>query len=76
MENNAILNIRLVELLNILDARATVSIFTKIDGEPVKSNFKVYELLADSYFIKAHKNTEVKGLISFINVTNILIEEA
>ena len=76
MENNAILNIRLVELLNFLDARATISLFTDIGGEPVKSNVKVYELLADSDFIKAHKNTEVNGLISFINVTNILIEEA
>ena len=76
MENNAILNIRLVELLNILDARAIITLFTEIGGEPAKSNVKVYELLADSDFIKAHKNTEVKGLVSFINVTNILIKEA
>lgn len=76
MENNAIINIRLVELLNILDARAIITLFTEIGGEPVKSNVKVYELLADDDFIKAHKNTEVKGLVSFINVTNILIKEA
>lgn len=76
MENNAILNIRLVELLNILDARDIITLFTEIGGEPVKSNVKVYELLADDEFIKAHKNTEVKGLVSFINVTNILIKEA
>lgn len=76
MENNAILNIRLVELLNILDARTIITLFTEIGGEPVKSNVKVYELLADDEFIKAHKNTEVKGLVSFINVTNILIKEA
>lgn len=76
MENNAILNIRLVELLNILDARTIITLFTEIGGEPVKSNVKVYELLADDEFIKAHKNTEVKGLVGFINVTNILIKEA
>jgi hypothetical protein len=76
MENNAILNIRLVELLNILDARAIITLFTEIGAEPVKRNVKVYELLADSDFIKTHKNTEVKGLVSFYNVTNILIKEA
>ena len=76
MENNAIINMRLVELLNILDARTIITLFTEIGGEPVKSNVKVYELLADDEFIKAHKNTEVKGLVSFINVTNILIKEA
>lgn len=76
MENNAIIYMRLVELLNILDARDIITLFTEIGGEPVKSNVKVYELLADDEFIKAHKNTEVKGLVSFINVTNILIKEA
>ena len=75
MNNNGIINIRLVELLDILDARATVCIFKEI-GEPAIKDCKVYEILADKEFIKSHKRTEVKGLVSFINVTNILIEEA
>ena len=75
MENNAIINIRLVDLLNILDARTTVSIFTEIGKEPVKNQFKVYELLADSDFMRANKNTEVNGIVNFIHITNILIKE-
>ena len=74
MENNGIINIRLVELLNILDARANICIFTEV-GKPALKECKVFELLADRDFLKDHKNTEVRGLVSFINVTNILIEE-
>lgn len=80
MENNAIINgFRLKDLLNILDARTCVSIFTGEKQSDRVSNTQavvVYELLADSYFIKTYGNRDVKGLVSFINVTNILIEEA
>lgn len=82
MENNAIINgFRLKDLLNILDARTCVSIFTgEKQSDRVSYNntqaVMVYELLADSYFIKTYGNRDVKGLVSFINVTNILIEEA
>lgn len=74
---NAIINgFRLKDLLNILDARAIVSIYAGINpNDNIKNTFKVYELLADKEFIEAYGKREVKGLVSFINVTNILIEE-
>jgi len=78
MENNAIINaFRLADLLNILDARANISIFTSIAEKPIKESVKVYELLADKEFIETYgKRYEVKGLVNFLHLTNILIEEA
>lgn len=76
--NNAIINgFRLKDLLNILDARAIVSIFTGItSNDIIKDSCKVYEILADKDFLETYGKREVKGLVSFINTTNILIEEA
>ncbi len=78
MVNNAIINsFRLVDFLNILDARSNISIFTELGGLPLKESVYVYELLADKEFIETYgKRYDVKGLVSFIHVTNILIEEA
>lgn len=79
MENNAIINgFRLKDLLNILDARANVAVYTGITAEDKvsKDAVKVYELLADNDFMNKYGKKEVKGLVSFINVTNILIKEA
>ena len=79
MNNNAIINgFRLMDLLNILDARANVTVFTGITADDKVSSdaVKVYELLADKDFISKYGKRDVKGLVSFINVTNILIEEA
>ena len=77
MENNAIINgFRLKDLLNILDARANVTVYTGIKDKVSEDSVKVYELLADNYFMNKYGKKEVKGLVSFINVTNILIEEA
>lgn len=79
MNNNAIINgFRLMDLLNILDARANVTVFTGItaDDKVSADAVKVYELLADKDFISKYGKRDVKGLVSFINVTNILIEEA
>lgn len=73
MENNGILNINLVELLNILDARANISIFTEIGKPALYESIKVYELLNDKDFLANNRNTRVKGIVSFINNTNILI---
>ena len=77
---NAIINgFRLKDLLNILDARACVSVFTGIGDKAIiggVSPARVYELLADKEFIDTYGNRDVIGLVSFINVTNILIEEA
>lgn len=77
MENNAIINgFRLKDLLNILDARANVTVYTGIKDKVSEDSVKVYELLADNDFMNKYGKKEVKGLVSFINVTNILIEEA
>lgn len=74
--NNAIINgFRLKDLLNILDARALVSVYAGITVDDKIKSALVYELLADKEFIKTYGNKEVNGLVSFINVTNILIEE-
>lgn len=76
---NAIINgFRLKDLLNILDARANVTIFTGITTEDKvsKDAVKVYELLADTDFINKYGKKDVTGLVSFMNVTHILIEEA
>lgn len=76
---NAIINgFRLKDLLNILDARANVTIFTGITTEDKVSEdaVKVYELLADKDFINKYGKKDVTGLVSFMNVTHILIEEA
>ena len=58
MENNAIINgFRLKDLLNILDARACVTIFTgakECDKVIGTDSVKVYELLADKEFLKIY----------------------
>ena len=79
MENNAIINgFRLKDLLNILDARANVTVYTGITAEDKvsKDAVKVYELLADNDFMNKYGKKEVKGLVSFMLCTNILIKEA
>lgn len=76
--NNAIINgFRLKDLLNILDARARVTVYTGItaNDKVTKDSVNVYELLASEDFIKTYGKRDVKGLVSFINVTNILIGE-
>ena len=78
MNNNALINgFRLMDLLNILDARTNVTVFTGItaDDKVSKDAVKVYELLADKEFINDYGKRDVKGLVSFINVTNILITD-
>lgn len=75
MTNAIIRGFRLKDLLNILDARARVSIFTSETKAPVKDSVNVYELLADKEFINTYGSLEVSGLVSFIHVTNILITE-
>lgn len=79
MTNAIIRGFRLKDLLNILDARASIAVFTQVGEAAIVgavSPVKVYELLANEEFIKTYGNKEVSGLVSFINVTNILIEEA
>ena len=80
MNNNAIINTRLEDLFEIMDARANVNIFKKTeDGkeELLRSN-KLYRLLADNEFIGncSIYNARVIGLSVALGVTSILIEEA
>jgi hypothetical protein len=75
MRDSIIRGFRLKDLLNILDARTKVSVFTSETKAPVKDCVNVYELLADNEFINSYGKLEVSGLVSFINVTNILITE-
>lgn len=63
-ENNAIIQGRLADLLNIIDARATISIFERVgNAEPIiQSNVQVYEIIANHDFMKTYKNYDVIGL--------------
>ena len=78
MENNSIIGFRLKNLLDILDARANVTVYTGItENDKITSNaVKVYELLANTDFINKYGKKEVMGLVSFMLCTNILIKEA
>lgn len=75
MTNAIIKGFRLKDLLNILDARTRVSIYTSETKPPVIDSVYVYELLVNEEFIKTYGKQEVSGLVGFITVTNILIEE-
>ena len=76
MKNNANINSRLIDLLEVLDARATVTIFIeKEDGKNIKeSTRKVYEFLSDNDFRTVYRKYEVIGLYCGL-VTDILIKE-
>lgn len=73
MENNATIRMRLKDLLNVLDARAYVTIFVSDKEKVSKESVNVYELLADKDFMTTYGNYNVAGLISFAIDTNILI---
>ena len=80
MEKNATINARLVDLLDVLDARKTVNVFLKEYKGEKQTSIRydtVYEILADKDFMRAYYNHEVIGLNLGL-VTNILIgvEEA
>lgn len=72
MENNAIMNGRLKDLLNILDARAQVDIFTSETNRIATA--RVYILLADSEFMRTYGRYEVTGLTVGLS-TSILISK-
>lgn len=75
-ENNAIIYGRLADLLNIIDARATVSIYKKVgNAEPIiQSNVQVYEIIANHNFMQTYKNYNVIGL-RFGLFTTIMIQK-
>lgn len=77
MKNNAIINTRLEELLNVMDARAYVDIFEQVGEyqELLRSN-KIYNLISNQEFIGKYGACKVIGLNVTLAVTSILIEEA
>ena len=75
MTNNGIISISVKDLLNILDARARVSIYTGEKKEDiVKFSSNIYELLAVKEFIDTYGSYSVAGIIGLLgNSANILI---
>ena len=74
--NNAFISISFKDLLNILDARALVTVYTGIKQEDIITNHsaRVYELLADKEFIDSYGSYSVAGVIGLLgNSANILI---
>lgn len=75
MANNGLISFSLKDLLNILDARARVSIFTgETKADLIKFDSNIYELLADKDFIDSYGSYNVAGVIGILgNSANILI---
>lgn len=73
MEKNATINSRLKDLLDVMDARATVNIFLEDkDGKQTSIAYcKVYNLLEETDLIKKY---EVIGLCCGLT-TNILVKK-
>lgn len=74
MEKNAVIKIRLNDLLGILEARECVSVYVEGRKAWIKSG-KVYDMLVDKAFMQTFGDRFVIGLTSFPITTNILIEE-
>lgn len=76
MKNNANINSRLIDLLEIMDARTSINIFVEVDGSQKSVKYlKVYEFLAEPELMHKYKNYDVIGLQVGLS-TNILIKEA
>ena len=78
MENNATINTRLEDFLNILDARADVVIYKMINDsqDTHLTTDKIYNLISDSEFIGKYGNYKVIGLKVFSRITGLLIKES
>lgn len=75
MEKNATINSRLKDLLDVMDARATVNIFVEKDGEQESVKcLKVYEFISEPELMRKYYNYEVVGLCCGLT-TSILIKE-
>lgn len=73
MENNAFIDIRFIDFLDILDARATITVFVGDDAS-IK-HIKVYEFLAEPELVRKYRNYSVVGLKSDLGITTISIKE-
>jgi len=77
MEKNATIFARLIDLLDVMDARTTINIFVEKDGEQASIKFlKVYDFLSEPELMRKYKNYSVIGLTCDFSSTNILIKEA
>ena len=77
MKMNAIINMRLMDLLEIMDARATVNIFVGDENTQTSVKYiKVYEFLAEPELMSKYGARKVIGLNGSFGSTSILIEEA
>ena len=74
MRKNAIIKATLGDLLEILDARAIVYIFTDNDY-CIRATTPIYEILSDKAFLKRYSKYEVIGINKTLGATSILIEE-
>lgn len=72
MENNAIIHGVLIDLLDVMDARARVNIYTDTTTRIFVGN--VYEFLANKEIMKKYAPYSITGLTLGL-ITNILIEE-
>lgn len=76
MEKNAIINMRLEDLLEVLDARATVNIFVGDENTQTSIKFvRVYEFITEPELMNKYAACKVIGLTRTLTSTNILIEE-
>jgi hypothetical protein len=77
MENNAIINMRLKDLLEVLDARTTVNIFVGDAKSQTSIKYiRVYEILTEPEIMSKYGARKVIGLQGSFGATKILIEEA
>lgn len=78
MNNNAIINTRLEELLNVMDARANVNIFKSKENnkQDLLRSTKIYNFLSDGLLMTVYGDYKVVGLSIALGVTSILIKEA
>ena len=75
MNNNAIITTTLEDLLNIMDARAYITIYIKSEkGELAQGSMKVYELLTRYELMEKWGRCHVVGLSTFGNCASILIK--
>lgn len=79
---NSIINTRFKDLLEVMDARANITIFIALpdDKEYFLTSTKVYNLITDNLghtdYIGVYGDYKVIGLSITLNITSILIEEA
>ena len=74
MEKNAIINSRLKDLLDVMDARAYIEIYTE-DGKERTCSLRVYDFLTEPVLMNKYRNYEVVGLVCGLS-TRILVKEA